>query len=312
LTLHEPSWGPDAGGEKEVVTMMMFRHSFLALGVLGLTFASVSACDGNESDGDPSATVAPSAAAPTEETSDSAEVFPEGEPLDFVLLADSGGAGVAEPYAAKAAEALDREVRVRDHTVGGATADFILSGIRHSWADEVADAEIIMIYMHPGGFEPSAFMPCLEAVNSDSPVPPSTFPPTLDLPEPTTVEDWQGYRDTLDQIYDEIWKLRAGQPTILRAYGVYLPWLGQWRHLGIESACVASEEAVDQARRQAAEAHGAIFVSAMDVFNGPGHDEDAVEKGLVQEDGMHLNEAGASQLVDALAAAGFEPSGPPA
>jgi len=58
-------------------------------------------------------------------------------------------------------------------------------------------------------------------------------------------------------------------------------------------------------------AHGAVFVSAMDVSAGPAHDEDPVEKGLVQEDGMHLNETGSSRLVDALADAGFEPSGQP-
>ena len=108
-----------------------------------------------------------------------------------------------------------------------------------------------MFYVHPGGFDAPGLAPGLEAVNWDSPVPPSTFPPTLDPPEATTFEDWQGYRDTIDQIYDEIWKLRKGQPTIIRAYGAYLPWLGQWQHLGFESACVAGEEAVDEARRLA-------------------------------------------------------------
>jgi lysophospholipase L1-like esterase len=90
-----------------------------------------------------------------------------------------------------------------------------------------------------------------------------------------------------------------------------LPWLGQWRHLGIESACVAGEEAVEQARRESAEAHGAIFVSAMDVFAGPEHDQDPVEKGWIAEDGMHLNADGVAVLVDALASVGFDPSEPP-
>ncbi len=255
-------------------------------------------------------TTAPAPTADVQPGSPSA-LFPAGQPLDFVLLADSGGGGVAERYAAKAAEALDREIRVHDHSTGGATANDILSNVRGRWADDVADAEIVVFYVHPGGFDPPSFVPCLEAVNWDSPVPPSTFPPTLDPPEATTVEDWQGYRDTIDQIYDEIWKLRAGQPTIIRAYGVYLPWLGQWRHLGIEPPCVAGEEAVDQVRRESAQAHGAIFVSIMDVFAGPEHDQDPVEKGWISEDGMHVSEAGAAALVDALAAAGFEPSEAP-
>lgn len=287
----------------------MIRYSFAAVAVIGLVLASVSGCGGTESD--VSSTAAPSSVAPTKETSDSAEVFPEGEPVDFMLLADSGGGGVVELYAPKAAEALDREIRVRDHAMGGWTADQIHSAVELAWADEVADTEIFVFYVHPGGYEPDGFLPCLEAVNWDSPVPPSTLPPGWEPPVATTVADWQAYRDELDKVYDEIWSLREGQPTIIRAYGVHLPWLGQWRQLGIESECVAGEEAADQARRESAEAHGAIFVSMMDVFAGPEHDEDPVEKGLVSEDGMHLNEAGHVVLVDALAAAGFELSEQP-
>lgn len=290
----------------------MLRQSSAVATVLGMCLASLAACGSSESD-DATTPVAPASTAPaTDETPGvAAESSPEGEPLDFVLLADSGGAGVADLYAAKAAEALDREIWIHDHSTGGASAQRILTSIQGPWADDVADAEIIVLYMAPGGFEPPGFVPCLQAINWDSPVPPSTFPPTLDPPEATRAEDWQGYRDALDQIYDEIWELRDDQPTIIRAYGGYLPWVGQWRHLGIESACVAGEEAVDQVRQESAEAHGATFVSAIDVFAGSGHDEDPVEKGFMSEDGMHLNEAGHAVLVDALAAAGFEPNTPP-
>ena len=283
------------------------RHRILTLVAVGL-LASVASCGGSEQEAASTSTAPATAEAPP----DSAPgPFPTGEPVDFVLLADSGGGGVAEPYAAKAAEALDREIRVHDFSRGGARADDILSGIQYSWAQAVADAEIIVFYVHPGGFVPPSFAPCLEAIDWDDPEPDATPPPTWDPPAATSVEDWQGYRDTLDQIYDEIWKLRAGQPTIIRAYGIYLPWLGQWQQLGIDRACVAGEEAVDQARRESAEAHGAIFVSMMDVFAGPKHDEDPVEKGWISEDGMHLNDEGHVVLVDALAEAGFEPSEPP-
>jgi len=100
-------------------------------------------------------------------------------------------------------------------------------------------------------------------------------------------------------------------PTVLRAYGVWMPWLSQWRQVGIVSECMANEEAVDQVRREAAEAAGAEYVSMLDVFNGPEHDEDPVEKGLIDEDGMHLNADGVRVLVEALAAAGFEASEQP-
>jgi hypothetical protein len=39
-----------------------------------------------------------------------------------------------------------------------------------------------------------------------------------------------------------------------------------------------------QVEPEAAEARGAGFVSVFDVFNGPNHDEDPVEKGWMQDD----------------------------
>lgn len=154
---------------------------------------SIAGCGGGDDGGESSST--PVASSPPDSRggeSDVVSAFPAGEPVDFVLLADSGGGGVAELYAAKAGEALDREIRIHDLSRGGATADDILNGIQNFWTDQVADAEIVVFYVHPGGYEVPGVQSCLEAVNWDSPVPPPTFPPTLDLPQPTTVEDWQG------------------------------------------------------------------------------------------------------------------------
>jgi hypothetical protein len=234
----------------------------------------------------------------------SSEPFPAGEPVDVVILADSGGAGVAELYAAKAAEALDREIRVHDHSIGGARVDRILSGVRNDWADDVADAEIIVFYVHPGGYDPPSFTePCLSGGGSLGYI--------GDPPVATSVEDWQEFGDMLDQVYGEIWELRAGQPTILRAYGVWGPWLSRYREMGIESACMAGEEALDQVRRASAETHGAVYVSMLDVFNGPDRDQDPGEKGWIVADGTHLDAEGQIVLTDALAAVGFEASEPP-
>jgi hypothetical protein len=291
LRLGAKEWDQERRG------FQMRGRTILVMVVAGLIVAS---CGGEDS------TDSPTTAATPDTASDPASgPFPEGEPVDFVLLADSGGGGVADLYAEEAAAALDREIRVHDFTTGMATADQILSDIQGYRAAAVAGAELIVFYVHPGGFVPRSFLPCLESLDG------GTDGKGGDPPEATTVEDWQGYRDTLDQIYDEIWTLRAGQPTIIRAYGIWLPWLAQWQQMGIDRACVAGEEAVDQARQESAEAHGAIFVSMMDVFAGPKHDEDPIEMGWISEDGMHLSGEGHVVLVDALAGAGFEPSEPP-
>ena len=74
---------------------------------------------------------------------------------------------------------------------------------------------------------------------------------------------------------------------------------------------MANEEAIDQVRRESTEAHGTIQVSMLDLFNGPGHDQDPGEKGWIAADGTHLSKSGVAVLVDALAARRFELSEPP-
>lgn len=203
--------------------------------------------------------------------------FPPGEPVDLVYLSDSGGVGVADKYGELAAEALDREVRVHDWAIGGASITLLRDMVQSSLAVEVAEAEIIVLYGQPAGLEGDLPLPniltCFDALEA------STSTLEWEPPVVPSVEDWQSYRDVLDQIYDEIWRLRAGQPTILRAHDVWNPYISPWREVGIEPECTANWEVESQVIREAAEVNGAVFVSAFDVFNGPEHDEDPREKG---------------------------------
>lgn len=86
------------------------------LGLLAsaVLLASLAACGGGSG----------AKAAPTVTASPASDA----EPLDLVMLANSGGDGVAEPYAALAAEALGREVQAHDHF--GAGPNELLSGSR--------------------------------------------------------------------------------------------------------------------------------------------------------------------------------------
>jgi hypothetical protein len=267
------------------------RRTMGVLAAVGL-MASLAACGGGSgATPAPTVTVAPTAAAEATPGSDA-------EPFDLTLLGNSGGFGVAKPYAALAAEALGREVRVHDYSVGGEGPNELLSMVQGLGAD-VAGAEIIVVIVSPIGVTPASHMACI----------PFYGDLTGEPPVATSVEDWQDLRDALDQVYDEIWRLRAGQPTIIRTVGS-APWLAQTRQAGIESECMANEEVREQVERSAAEAAGAVFVSWMDLFNGPAHDVDPVEQGSIA-DGVHLNDAGRAVLVEALAATGWEASEPP-
>lgn len=259
-----------------------------ALGMLAAAglLTSLAACGGGSG-----ATAAPTGTAEASPGSDA-------ESIDLVMLANSGGRGVAEPYAARATDALGREVRVHDYIFDGAGPNELLSGIQGGWADDVAEAEIIVFIVSPIGVTPASHMACIPMYGGAG-----------EPPVATSVEDWQDLRDALDRNYAEIWRLRAGQPTVIRVVGGQA-WLAEARQAGIASECMANEEVVDQVERDAAEAAGAVFVSWLDLFNGPGHDVDPVEQGWIAE-GVHLNDAGRAVLAEALAATGWEASEPP-
>ena len=267
------------------------RRALVMLAAAGLVASLAAACGGT------GATPAPTAAAAS-----GTEASPgsDAEPLDLVLLGNSGGRGLAQPYAALAAEAQGREVRVHDYVIDGAGPNELLEAIHGTVAEEVADAEIVVFIVSPIGVTPASHQPCIPFYEDQ----------TGEPPLPTTVEDWQDLRDALDRNYDKIWELRAGQPTIIRVVSSFNPWFGQLQQAGIASLCMDNEEVRDQVERDAAEAAGAVFVSWLDLFNGPAHDVDPVEQGWIA-DGVHLNDAGRALLVEALAATGWEASEPP-
>jgi hypothetical protein len=280
------------------------KRELIMLAAAGLVVAS-SACGGDDTVAEPTSPVATTDAAAPEVTP-----FSEGEPVDLVYIADSSSVG--ERYAELATEILDREVRLN----GGIDEDPQL--IRTTHADEVADAEIIVFFFNSGQFEldmpaPNFSAGCLDSVAAlelpDWDGPPWT-PGTKWEPVPVvpTDDDWQPYRDWLSEIWEAIWDARDGQPVVLRGHDVYNPWYGQWVELGVEPECTAIWEGQTRAARDAAEANGATFVSFYDVFNGPGHDEDARLKGWIDDDGMHANDAGQMVAAEALAAVGFEPN----
>ena len=238
----------------------------------------------------------------------SVESSPAGEPLDLLVVADSGGEGIAEKYAPLAAEALGREVVAHSHTIPGATIRKLQNAVKF-WADDVADAEILVFYVNPWGFEPPGSVECFKAEGAASQVPPgTTWEP---VPEMPSAGDFREYQDELQKMYDTFWTLREDQPTIMRAYGWPDLWVPVWRRLGIETECMAQVESLEQARREVVEANGGVYVSMLDAFNGPQHDEDPIAKGLIQDDWLHLNEDGQQLLAETLAEAGFDTSEPP-
>ena len=224
-----------------------------------------------------------------------------GEPWDLVYMTDSTGCGVAAFYAEHAEEALGVEVRSHDLTRGGLSATRLLELLDDpSYAQKVAEAEIIVVFGNPRDSGAELPEPDIETCVS-------TLAYVRPPPAPSDAADWAPYREVLGRVFDRVWDLREGRPTIFRAVDMYAPVLAQWTEAGILPECTREWTMMSDQVRASAEAHGVRMVSVFDALNGPQHDRDIVQLGWIGADGEHLNLEGAAQVADALAEAGFTP-----
>jgi hypothetical protein len=254
----------------------------------------LSGCGGNN----PAAT----APTPTGSQTQAAGTLPplgtsDGRPVHLLYISDSSGWKTGEAYAALAQEELGVPVDLIDWRRGGLSMVDVPTMLRRL-PRVVADAEIVVLWANPTGSGVN------EAVQScvGEPGEPGGY----------TEADWRPFEDLTGEVLDAIWELRQGKPTVLRVTDIYSPVVAsEWKDRGIGEACMTAWETMSDAVRAAAEAHGATFVSALDVYNGPDHRQDPVAAGLIDADGTHPGEAGGQAMATALAATGFVPTPAP-
>lgn len=215
----------------------------------------------------------------------------------------------AELYALRVAAELDVAVDVVDWTTRPWSAADHVDALRDGYPPPVGlvrDAEVIVLYADPTGYHARG-----ERVDAcglfhtpwtDDP----EWPPALDYPE-----DWDAYRDTLDDLYAEVWRVREGRPVVLRALDVAPSARPAWERAGIAADCQAVLESLNGTLRDAAEEGGATFVSFHDALYGPDDRIDPVERGWIDDRMGWLTTSGAGVLVGALLDAGLEANTPP-
>lgn len=252
----------------------------------------VAACGGSGEGGQTTTTYA--------QTSTTTTLGPSEGAWDLVYIQDSHGFYVADRYADLIEEARGVTVNVHDYAIGALTAVEVLENMRDEkpggWADPVREAEIIVFFAGPIG---SGFTADIGICFSEGTV-------EREPPQHYKFEDWQPYREILDEVYAEIWGLRDGEPVVLRAVDSLNPAIAWWEEAGVKTECSDALEGMNQTMREAAEANGATFVSMYDLFNGAEHDEDPREKGWIGSDGIHLNASGMDAVAEALRDSGFE------
>ena len=230
---------------------------------------------------------------------------PSDEVWDLVYIQDSLGFGVADRYAEHIRTASGADVVVHDKAIGNLQAVTVLSRLRgnhfEDWPELVRNAEIIVLFGNPDGSGTTSDIgTCISGSTSQR-----------EPPLHNSEEDWRPYREVLDDVYQEIWKIREDVPVILRAVEFINPAISAWREAGIEKECTEALEAMNRTIRDAALNGGATVVSTYDLYNGPQHEQDPREKGWIGPDGTHLSNEGEQAIADALAASGLSPNQAP-
>ena len=239
--------------------------------------------------------------------------LPRGEDAvwQLVVIGDSSLWRVGRPYAALIEEEMGVKVELADFTIGGLSAGKVLEVLQtgespierlEALPAAVGEAEVIVMFVNPE-----------ESLDPENPIkldrcfnPNLSSPPILCAPE-----TWEHWTLDLKSIWEEIFRLRAGKETIIRAVDIYNPLVSPWTEHGVLEACSECWANMSYAARQAAEAYNIPFLSRFDALNGSGHGEDPREKGYILSDGEHLSVLGGQFTAELLAGMGYQPVSPP-
>ncbi len=222
----------------------------------------------------------------------------------LVIIGDSSMWELGEAYASQIENDVGVDVVLESFVLPSLSAGEVLEAIRTGKSARflleglpaaLKDAEVVVMFVNP-----------VDSVDPEKP---------LDLdgcfvsspPGPCGPEAFERWTSDLEAIWAEIFALRSGQPIILRATDLYNPLVSPWNEHDVYDACTECWENMSNAARLAAEAYGIPFLSRLDAFDGPNHDEDPRQKGYIVSDGEHPSRLAGEFTAGLLAEMGYEP-----
>ncbi len=223
---------------------------------------------------------------------------------DLVVIGDSSMWKLASPFAAQIEKDIGINVVTHDITPGGLEAGKVLESLRtgepmSSIPNTLREAEVVVMFVNP-----------MKSIDPENPHDFGSCFGSME-PGPCSMDTFEKYIADLKGIWAEIFKLREGQPTILRATDIYNPLVTNWQEHGVFEACTECWVNMSEANRIAAEAYNIPFISRLEAFGGPDYTENPREKGFIAKDGEHPTELMGQYTAELLAQLGYEPVIPP-
>ncbi|TFH33637.1 MAG: SGNH/GDSL hydrolase family protein [Anaerolineales bacterium] len=224
---------------------------------------------------------------------------------DLVWISDSSGWDVAQVYAAMIEEDTGIKVNVHDNWIGGLPAASVYHALLgeptasltlERLADEIREAEVIVFYGNPEDSweegNPADWL-CVNGIG-------------MNYVNNCEMETFDSYIQILEGIYAKIFELRAGQPTIVRAFDAYNPLITRFKEQGSYEDCKACWANYNAAIHQAAASYNVPVAGVALAWNGPNWDQDPVALGYTKDD-IHPNQEGARVIAEALRVLGYDP-----
>ena len=223
---------------------------------------------------------------------------------DLVIIGDSTLWELGEAYASQIENDVGVDVALHDFALSGLSAGEVLWTLQagpparsqlEQLATALKDAEVVVMFVNP--------------VNSVDPANPHDEEACFmsRAPGPCGPASFEKWTTDLKAIWAEIFKLRNGKATILRATDCYNPLVVPWEKRGVFGACTECWDNMSDAVHSAAQAYGIPFLSRLDAFNGPSHDEDPRQKGFIIGDGEHPSVLAAQFTAELLSQMGYQP-----
>lgn len=222
----------------------------------------------------------------------------------LVVIGDSSLWELGEAYAVQIEKDVGVQVELEDFALPALSAGKVLEVLQTGKSSNsrleklpaaLKEAEVVVMFVNP-----------IDSIDPEKPLNlDGCF--TYSAPESCSPETFKSWTEDLKAIWAEIFKLRKGKETILRATDLYNPLVKGWKETGVFDACTECWVNMSDAARLAAEAYNIPFLSRLKAFSGADHTEDPREKGYIREDGEHPNELGAQFTAQLLSQMGYAP-----